>query len=351
MSANNWAVGFSRWPSLHVLYPPLLRDTSVSQGQGLRYLRIHLVLNEEPYRLRIVCAVGAKGGKCQMITGITHFTSQRAAAAILEGWRKDLIAGDKLGDGSKGPPEIKIRLYSRSGTNDPHEQVMAEYGTDLTKQKHSGKATPKFRSTIPDDVFMWCGSKPQKGEKGEETNRLEMWRAYGDDGRGVALTTWWNDEQLKMEGLKIISIEYVPDLESIKSEMKELLDRQKDSRKSRSERDETRIRRLELGARHKHHDYESEQEVRLVCFLGDESGAVRKTGPKEIHFEAPNGRLRTYIERPIRLGTTLTGLDITLGPRMLPGDARHWERLSQWMLAQMGLSGGDVRQSQLEYIG
>ena len=286
-----------------------------------------------------------------MVTGLTHFTSQRSAAAILDGWRNDLIGGDRSEVGSKGSPEIKIRMYSRPGTNDPHEQVMAEYGTDITEKKHSIGASPQFRNTIPDEVFMWCGSKPRTGEKDETTNRLEMWRAYGDDGQGVALTTWWNDAQLKTEGLEIISIKYMSNLEKIKSDMKKLLSEQRDQEKNRNEREEIRIKRMRLGACHKHDDYQGEQEVRLVCFLGDESGAMRRPGPKEIHFEAPNGRLRTYIERPVRLGTTLTGLDITLGPRMLSNDVRHWERLGQWMLAQMGLSGGKVQRSQLEYIG
>ena len=98
-------------------------------------------------------------------------------------------------------------------------------------------------------------------------------------------------------------------------------------------------------------DYETEQEVRLVCFLGDESGAVRRPGRKEIHFDSASGRLRTYIKRPVRLGVTLTGLDITLGPRIPEGDAQHWKAMGRWMLAQMGLSGPEVRQSTLKYIG
>ena len=58
-----------------------------------------------------------------MATGITHFTSQRAAAAILDRWRKDLIRNDQLkGDRRKEDPlkdeeiegrDVWVRLYSR----------------------------------------------------------------------------------------------------------------------------------------------------------------------------------------------------------------------------------------------
>ena len=286
-----------------------------------------------------------------MATGITHFTSQVAAAAILDGWRRDVIQSDMAGGRSLGPVEVKVRLYSRSGTNDPREQQIAEFGTDITNKKHPKGPGARFRSAFPDEVFMWCGSKPQTGKMGEMANRLEMWRAYGDDGRGVALTTWWDENQLKREGLEILEVEYAPDLKSVTEEIKRLIELQGDDKKSRSERENIRVKRMKLGACHKHCDYKSEEEVRLVCFLGDESGAVRKPGLKEIHLDATSGRLRTYIERPVRLGTTLTGLDITLGPRMTPNDKKHWERVAQWMLAQMGLSGGSVQASKLEYIG
>ena len=53
----------------------------------------------------------------------------------------------------------------------------------------------------------------------------------------------------------------------------------------------------------------------------------------------------------MRLGTTLTGLDITLGPRMTPTDVMHWKKVGEWTLAKMGISGGRVEQSQLKYLG
>ena len=246
-----------------------------------------------------------------------------------------------------GPAEVKLRLYSRLGTNDPHEHKMADHGADKTEEKRPKNGTPKFRISFPDDVFMWCGSKPQTGEDGEIPNRLEMWRAYGDDGRGVAFTTWWNVRQLELEGLEIVEVEYLADLSSLKEDMDKLIDKQGDGTRNRREREEIRRKRMMLGASHKLCDYESEREVRLVYCRGDESGSVRQ----QIHFEVPDGRLRSYIERPVKLGTTLTGLDITLGPRMSPSDASHWQKVGEWMLGQMGVSGGRVDQSQLRYLG
>ena len=285
--------------------------------------------------------------------GITHFTSQFTAVAMLDGWRRDLIQGDMKGGEALGPAEVKIRLYGRSGMNDPREQRISEFGTDITSEKHPKGSEPQSRKTFPDDVFMLCGSKPQIGETGEATNRLEMWRAYGDDGRGIALTTWWNTQQLKNEGLEIVEVEYASgsDLESIDQRIKSLLDSQRDESRDRNKREKLRMDRMKLGVGYKPCDYKSEEEVRLVCFLGDESGAVRKAGRKEIHLEVTKGRLRTYIERPVRLGRTLTGLDITFGPRMDPNEVRHWEKVVWWMLAQMGLSGGRVEKSKLKYIG
>ena len=109
-----------------------------------------------------------------MITGITHFTSQAAAAAILNGWCMTL---SRQGSRTGGPKEVNVRLHSRWGTNDSHEPHVAAYGKDVTTEKHPTAATPRSRNTFPDDVFMWCGSTPQSEEQGELPNRLEMWRA------------------------------------------------------------------------------------------------------------------------------------------------------------------------------
>ena len=112
-----------------------------------------------------------------MTTGITHFTSQAAAAAILDGWCMDLTRSNSPKNGSR---EIQVRLYSRWGTNDPREPRTAESGTDLTLRKHPKSGPAQSRMTFPDEVFMCCGSTPQRGDEGETTDRLEMWRAYGE---------------------------------------------------------------------------------------------------------------------------------------------------------------------------
>ena len=108
-----------------------------------------------------------------------------------------------------------MRLYSRWGTNDPREPHIVEYGTDRTTEKHPKGPSAQSRDTFPDDVFMWCGSTPQLDEDGETTDRLEMWRAYGDNGHGVALTTWWNSQELEFEGLEIVEVKYLKDLSNV----------------------------------------------------------------------------------------------------------------------------------------
>ena len=289
--------------------------------------------------------------------GITHFTSLASAVAILEGWRRDLVEGERHPADQRnetvGPQEIKLRLYSRWGTNDPLEQNIANGETEIASAKHRRDGNTQFRNVFPDTTYMMCGSKPQGGSDGETIDRLELWRAYGDDGKGVAFTTWWNEEQLSREGLEIVEVDYLskPELDENRKKIERLYGDQKEENKSRAEREKHRRARMQLEAGCKHNDYKAEQEVRLVCYLGDESGAMRRPGNKEIHLEAAKGRLRTYIERPVRLGVTLTGLDITLGPRILPADVGHWIRMGRWMLSQFELSGGKVRRSELGYIG
>ena len=49
---------------------------------------------------------------------MTHFTSQTAAAAILDGWRREILKQTSV---SKfGPKELSLRLYSRYGMNNPN---------------------------------------------------------------------------------------------------------------------------------------------------------------------------------------------------------------------------------------
>ena len=164
----------------------------------------------------------------------------------------------------------------------------------------------------------------------------------------MALTTWWDVGRLEEEGLEILKVEYLDDLSSMKSDLVTLIAEQGDQTKTRNEREEKREARAKLEARHKHCDYASEKEVRLVYFLGDESGSVIGSN---FRFEASGGRLRSYIERPVRLGTTLTGMDIAFGPRMTKSDVMHWTKVGEWALAQMGLSGGRVAKSHLKYLG
>ncbi len=281
-----------------------------------------------------------------LLTGITHFTSQAAAASILDGWLRELSSDRK--DRLKGPPDVTLRLYSRSGMNDPTEQTIAEYVSDVTMSK-SGE---RRRDTVPDDSFLMCGTEPQSGKKGEAANRLDMWRAYGDDGKGVAITTWWDAAHLqRIDGLEIIQVEYTKDTDNIKREAESLLQSQADHGKSQSDREMIRKRRMRLEAKHKHTDYESEREVRLACFLGDESGAILAARGKGVRLDATSGRLRTFIERPIQVGTSLKKMDITLGPRLTENETRHWQKMAQWVLARMSLSGGTVQRSELKYIG
>ena len=285
-----------------------------------------------------------------MNMGITHFTSQSVAAAIFDGWLRDIRSNEHQTE----PIEINLRLYSRSGMNDPMEQKISEYGSDVTVSKRSTDSDTKQRNTVPDDAFLMCGTAPQTGKKGEALNRLDMWRVYGDNGKGVAITTWWDSERIKeIEGLEIIEVDYDSNLDHIKCCVNKLLKDQTESSKSQSERDSIRKQRLRLEIGHKHKDYKSENEVRLACFLGDESGAVLGSMGKEIHLDATSGRLRTFIERPVQVGTSLSlyKVDITLGPRQTGNEVRHWQRVAQWVLARMRLSGGTVRRSELQYIG
>ena len=136
---------------------------------------------------------------------------------------------------------------------------------------------------------------------------------------------WWNNEQLPNEGLEIIEVDYVTalNLKEYQEKINKLYEEQKDEGKTRLECENIRQERMKLAAGYKLEDYGAEQEVRLVCFLGDESGAIRKPGKNELHMEAAGGRLRTYIERPVKLAETLKGLDITLGPRVPENDVQH----------------------------
>ena len=115
---------------------------------------------------------------------------------------------------------------------------------------------------------MWCGSKPQAGTEGEAADRLEMWRAYGDDGKGVALTLWWDNDEVRKEGLEIIEVDYLSkdEFETTSKKIKDLYEEQRDEDRDREEREEIRRKRMRLGALHKLKDYEGEQEFAWSVF-------------------------------------------------------------------------------------
>ena len=106
--------------------------------------------------------------------------------------------------------------------------------------------------------------------------------------------------------------------------------------------------RLEVGC--KSLDYESEQEVRIVYYAGDQSNVV----PEILNFSAASGRLRAHVVRKVKIGKgqTLQGLYVTLGPRIPEYEASHWRLMADWTIRQLGLSSGrDTCQSKLKYIG
>ena len=109
---------------------------------------------------------------------MTHFTSQTAAAAILDGWRHEILEQDSA---SKfGPKELSLRLYSRYGMNDPTEY--------LHEPRKAGDGSGRSRLVFPDTAFIYCGAKEIDDEA---LDRLDLWRAYGADGHGIAITTIW----------------------------------------------------------------------------------------------------------------------------------------------------------------
>ena len=105
---------------------------------------------------------------------------------------------------------------------------------------------------------------------------------------------------------------------------------------------------LELG--YKGADYKSENEIRIVCYAGDQSGVV----PPILKFSAESGRLRAYVTRKVKVGVgqTLSGLYVTIGPRVPEYEASHWKMMVDWTVRQLGLSGSRwACQSELPYVG
>ena len=124
---------------------------------------------------------------------------------ILDGWRREILNQT----GSKddfGPNEVSIRLSSRYGLNDPTEHLHAPRkirGRPVTKKSHG-------RLVFPDTAFVYCGAKAAENEV---FDRLDLWRAYGADGNGIAITTAWSKAGLVESGLDVIEVEYVNDSE------------------------------------------------------------------------------------------------------------------------------------------
>ena len=162
----------------------------------------------------------------------------------------------------------------------------------------------------------------------------DHWRAYGDDGKGVALITLWDRNGLKSDGLEFVTVEYLQE-----SRLKE---RQADLEQ------QSRVEWLRGLSRSKISDYETENEVRLVRVLADESGSF---GP-HVNYDASSGRLRTYVEWPVTLGTTLVGFGLVPGPCIAERDVPHWTRVALWLQRQMEFSSfqNAVTRSRLAYI-
>ena len=104
---------------------------------------------------------------------MTHFTSQDAAAQILDGWRQEILL--QTGDSdSFGPKELSLRLYSRYGMNDPTEHLHESRKAGGGIGSQSGGRSSRNRLVFPDAAFIYCGSKEIQNE---HLNRLDHWRA------------------------------------------------------------------------------------------------------------------------------------------------------------------------------
>ena len=272
---------------------------------------------------------------------MTHFTSQTAAAAILDGWRHEIQKQDSVP--KFGPKELSLRLYSRYGMNDPTEY--------LHEPRKAGDGSGRSRLVFPDTAFICCGAREIENEA---LDRLDLWRAYGADGHGIAITTIWSKKSLADDGLDILKVEYVTTarFEKLKIQYEELqvqidkavVDKDKDRAK------ELHKQRMKLEVGYKGSDYKSEDEFRIVYYAGDESGVV----PPILTFSAESGRLRAYVTRKVKvgMGQTLAGLYVTIGPRVPEYEASHWKMMADWTVRQLGLSGPRwTCQSELTYVG
>ena len=272
---------------------------------------------------------------------MTHFTSQAAAAGILDGWRHEILK--QASTAKFGPKELSLRLYSRYGMNDPTEY--------LHEPRKAGDGSGRSRLVFPDTAFICCGAREIKDES---LDRLDFWRAYGADGHGIAITTIWSKKGLVDDGLDILKVQYVTAarFEKLRKQYRGLqteidqavADKDKDRAK------ELHKQRMKLEVGYKGSDYKSEDELRIVYYAGDESGVV----PPILTFSAESGRLRAYVTRKVKVGVdqTLSGLYVTIGPRVPKYEASHWTMMADWTVRQLGLSGSRwTCQSKLTYVG
>ena len=188
----------------------------------------------------------------------------------------------------------------------------------------------------------------------EALDRLDLWRAYGANGHGIAITTTWSKKGLADDGFDVLEVKYVDDAELAKHRRRYVrLQRQIEKAIAAKEGDKAarfHKKRMNLEVGFKGTDYESEGELRIVYYAGDKSGDVSQI----LNFSAEGGRLRAYVTRKVKVGVgqTLSGLYVTIGPRVPEYEASHWKMMADWTVRQLGLSGGRLaRQSELTYVG
>ena len=281
---------------------------------------------------------------------LTHFTSQSVAAQILDGWRREVLEQPGATE-DVGPNEVSLRLYSRYGMNDPTEYIHTPREVDSRRVDNRENGTRRTRLVFPDTAFVFCGSREAKSE---DLDRLDLWRAYGSNGNGIAITTIWSRTGLTNDKLDIVPVKYVPNhrFAELKEENEKIqmdIDRAIEARNTAKAK-ELHQRRMVLEVGYKGSDYKSEDEVRIVYYAGDKSNEV----PRSLVFTAESGRLRAYVEHKVKIGVgqTLAGLYVTIGPRVPEHEASHWQSMADWTIRQLGLSGTrSTSQSRLTYVG
>ena len=281
---------------------------------------------------------------------MTHFTSQEAAAQILDGWRHEMLKQTSASE-KFGPQELSLRLYSRYGMNDPTEYLHdpRKAGGGIGSQREDGLS--HSRLVFPDTAFIYCGSREIKNEA---LDRLDLWRAYGADGKGIAITTIWSKKGLADDGFEILNVKYktTAQLDKLKNQYEKLQTEINKAieEKNKDKAEELHKKRMAREVGYKGSDYKSEDELRIVFYAGDKSGEV----PPILHFSAESGRLRAYVTRKVKVGVgkTLSGLYVTIGPRIPEYEVSHWNMMADWTVRQLGLSGSlRTCQSKLTYVG